>query len=182
MYFLVLVVSCLAKTLKTKWRIWLPQGYKIIWMYHGTESIYRWWKGFVGVPWRKSLATRINQFVFVFWGNKHSIEPNEKENHWLYPCNVLKIRVLSLTFGEFSYSYRRSSFLFAILIRGVGLMSNQIWKNLSIQGWEKSKRPSNNLQLNKSRKLQLVFIFYFFNNKFIFTVTKQNFTKFKMTS
>ena len=49
-----------------KWRLWLPQGYKIIWLYHGTESMYRWWKGFVGVPWRKSLATRINQFVSVF--------------------------------------------------------------------------------------------------------------------
>ena len=68
--FLVLVVSCLAKTLKKKWRLWLPQGYKIIWLYHGTESMYRWWKGFVGVPWRKSMVTRINQFVSVFGETK----------------------------------------------------------------------------------------------------------------
>ena len=72
----------------------------------------------------------------------------------------MKIRVLSLTFGEFIYSYPRSSFLFSILIGGVGLMSNQIWKKSFFHwGWEKSKRPSNNLQLNKSRKLQWVFFF-----------------------
>ena len=157
--FLVLVVSCLAKTLKTKWRIWLPQGYKIIWLYHGIESMYRWWKGFVGVPWRKSMATRINQFVSVF-GETNKVYNQMRKKiigcilvmSWKSGICPLFCWIYLLFPGEF----------FPLLIAGVGL---DVEPNLKKSFHSRVRKIQETIQQFTSKQKPnnpMIYLFYFF--------------------
>ena len=108
---------------------------------------------------KKITGHKDKSVCFCFWRNKQGIQPNEKENHWLYPSNVLKIR--DTPYLCWIYLLFPEEF-FRLLIGGVGLDVEPNLKKSFIQGWEKSKRPSNNLQVNESRKLQWVFLFILF--------------------